>query len=102
MKKIALTFACSLALCMFALAWSPSTSAVAGGKGGNDKTTICHRTGSNSNPYVIITISNNALKAHIGDDAHPAKSGRTDHILDNHDGKCPTEDHPPDDCDTHK
>jgi hypothetical protein len=28
------------------------------------KTTICHRTGSATNPFVIITVSNNALPAH--------------------------------------
>jgi hypothetical protein len=28
------------------------------------KTTICHSTGSATNPYVTITVSNNALKAH--------------------------------------
>jgi hypothetical protein len=28
------------------------------------KTTICHRTSSNKNPWVVITVSNNALPAH--------------------------------------
>jgi hypothetical protein len=28
------------------------------------KTTICHRTGSKKNPWVVITVSNNALPAH--------------------------------------
>jgi hypothetical protein len=28
------------------------------------KTTICHRTGSQKNPWVVITVSNNALPAH--------------------------------------
>jgi hypothetical protein len=28
------------------------------------KTTICHRTGSKKNPFVVITVSNNALPAH--------------------------------------
>jgi hypothetical protein len=28
------------------------------------KTTICHRTGSASNPWVVITVSNHALPAH--------------------------------------
>jgi hypothetical protein len=32
--------------------------------GGAEKTTICHRTGSETNPWVEITVSNNALPAH--------------------------------------
>lgn len=28
----------------------------------NDKVTICHRTGSESNPWVIITVSESSLK----------------------------------------
>jgi len=28
------------------------------------KTTICHRTGSSKNPWVLITVSNNAVPAH--------------------------------------
>lgn len=39
---------------------SPAGAAPAG------KTTICHGTSSDTNPQVIITISNNALKAHLG------------------------------------
>lgn len=31
---------------------------------GSDRTTICHATGSESNPYVEITVSNSALAAH--------------------------------------
>src|SRR6266542_1562407 len=30
------------------------------------KTTICHRTESQKNPFVVITVSNNALPAHAG------------------------------------
>jgi hypothetical protein len=43
------------------------------------KTTICHATGSSTNPYVTITISNNALPAHArhqdGRDIIPAPAG---------------------------
>lgn len=43
------------------------------------KTTICHATGSATNPYVQITISDNALKAHArhqdGRDIIPAPAG---------------------------
>jgi hypothetical protein len=40
---------------------SPAGAAPAG------KATICHGTSSETNPQVIITISNNALYAHLGD-----------------------------------
>ena len=43
------------------------------------KTTVCHATGSAANPYVRITISDNALAAHRrhhdGDDVIPAPAG---------------------------
>ena len=43
------------------------------------KTTICHATGSETNPYVTITVSNNALPAHRahqnGEDISPAPGG---------------------------
>ena len=46
---------------------------------GNDKVTICHATGSESNPYVEITISENAVEAHRrhqdGRDVIPAPAG---------------------------
>ncbi|MBT2536495.1 hypothetical protein [Arthrobacter sp. ISL-69] len=35
----------------------------------NDKITICHATNSGSNPYLLETISLNALAAHVGDTA---------------------------------
>ena len=51
----------------------PNTHAKAG------KTTICHSTGSSTNPYVEITISDNALKAHArhhdGRNIIPAPAG---------------------------
>src|SRR5438552_1861437 len=37
---------------------APSASA-------ENRVTICHRTGSESNPYVVITIDENALPAHL-------------------------------------
>src|SRR5206468_1896234 len=42
-----------------------------------DKITICHATGSESNPYTEITISENALKGHDGHqgDIVPAPAG---------------------------
>jgi hypothetical protein len=50
-----------------------------------EKTTICHRTGSETNPYVEITVSNNALDAHR---THPPKDGRED-IIPAPAGGCP-------------
>lgn len=48
--------------------------------GGGEKITICHATGSETNPYVPITISLNALKAHMGhqheEDIIPANNGK--------------------------
>jgi hypothetical protein len=50
-----------------------------GGGGGGDKVTICHATHSDTNPYVEITISVNALAAHRshqdGEDIIPAPAG---------------------------
>jgi hypothetical protein len=37
-----------------------------GGGGGDDKITICHATGSSSNPYVQLTINKNGLNGHGG------------------------------------
>jgi hypothetical protein len=53
-----------------------------GGQGNENehgKVTLCHATGSETNPYVIITISKNALDAHLrhqdGEDIYPAPDG---------------------------
>lgn len=47
---------------------------------GGEKITICHATGSETNPYVPITISVNALNAHVGhqheEDIIPANNGK--------------------------
>ena len=37
-----------------------------GTTGDDEKVTICHRTGSQKNPFVTITVSRNALDAHLG------------------------------------
>jgi hypothetical protein len=44
--------------------------------------TICHRTGSSGNAFVVITPDNQSIiEAHIGPIAHPPKGGRTDFLL---------------------
>lgn len=59
-----------------------STVAMANPQESDDggKITICHATGSESNPYVPITISLNALNAHMGHQHHediiPANNGK--------------------------
>ena len=58
---------------------NPGTPGGGGGGGGggneNAKVTLCHATGSETNPYVVITISDNALDAHLnhqdGEDIYP-------------------------------
>jgi hypothetical protein len=45
-----------------------------------DRVGICHRTGSDTNPYVFIEVSRNAVPAHIGADAHPPLNGRADFL----------------------
>lgn len=44
------------------------------------KVSICHRTASDKNPYVLITVNQNAVDAHVGEGAHPAKNGREDYF----------------------
>ena len=76
-KKV---FAGAFALAMVAGMATPllSTGAVDAAPAG--KTTICHRTRSEKNPFVIITVSNNALAAHGAhdepDDVIPAGAGQ--------------------------
>ncbi|WP_034386478.1 hypothetical protein [Deinococcus sp. YIM 77859] len=47
---------------------------------GNDKVSLCHRTGSETNPYVSIMVSRNALNAH----------GEHGDVSASADGSCPT------------
>jgi hypothetical protein len=51
--------------------FNPSPSASA-----EDRVTICHRTGSETNPYVVITIDERALPAHLEHgDIYPVPPG---------------------------
>jgi len=65
------------AACLLALA--PAAGAVSAPSASKGKTTICHATGSAKNPYVRITVSDKALKAHRrhhdGRDIIPAPAG---------------------------
>ncbi|HJR26766.1 MAG TPA: hypothetical protein VJ804_14910, partial [Acidimicrobiales bacterium] len=57
-----------------------ASASPAGAQDGGPKITICHATGSASNPFVEITISVNAIPAHLnhqeGRDIIPAPGGR--------------------------
>ena len=52
-------------------------SASATGGGGNDKVTICHRTASETNPYVKITVDADSVDGDLGND-----NGQGDHYLE--------------------
>ena len=95
LRKVLLTViaAGALSTAPVALAGGPNDGNNDHGNKDNGKTTICHATGSETNPYVQITVSNNALAAHSrhqgGRDIIPApKEG------------CPPGERP-DDCEKH-
>jgi len=77
MKRIlAVLGVASLAL----LGATATASATDENSGGGEKITICHATGSETNPYVPITIDLHALNAHLGhqhdQDIIPANAGK--------------------------
>ena len=67
------------ALVAFALILAPATALATGGGHESHKTSICHRTASDTNPYVFITVDNSALPAHLSNlspkngPKHPAR-----------------------------
>ena len=48
-----------------AVAWGSPPNAASGQYQYENKVTICHHTGSETNPFVTITVSSNALPAHF-------------------------------------
>lgn len=72
MKRLFLTLAAVGAIFLAGTAQATATQ--------HAKVGICHRTASDSNPYVYIEVAQAAVKAHIGPNAHPPKSGRYDYF----------------------
>ena len=92
LRKVLLTViaAGALSTAPVALAGGPNDENNDHGNKDDGKTTICHATGSETNPYVQITVSNNALAA------HSRHQGGRDIIPAPEDGCPPGE--KPDDC----
>lgn len=77
MRRIA---AASAALTVGLVGGVTAVQAYATGGGNGDKVSICHRTASDTNPYVFITVASQAAaQAHIGNTAkgHFAKAWKT-------------------------
>jgi hypothetical protein len=100
LRKVLLTVvaAGALSTAPVALAGGPNDENNDHGNRDNGKTTICHATGSETNPYVQITVSDNALAA------HSRHQGGRDIIPAPEEG-CPPGEKPdcekPDDCEKH-
>ena len=74
MKRLALALALTFAAAGLA-------APVAATPGNPHKTTVCHRTASDSNPYVLITVDVASLPAHLNNlPGHPEKHGRNDFL----------------------
>lgn len=61
---LAMAVAAALMLAAVAAACPKGGSGINGG-GPKGKTTICHHTSSETNPWVTIRVSNSSLKAHV-------------------------------------
>ncbi len=63
------------------------------------KATICHGTASETNPYVLITVDEHALKAHFGPDGSGGESGHgfqnAPDVFPDEFGNCPDTSEPP-------
>jgi hypothetical protein len=86
MKRVLFALGLSMLLAPLANQLTPAASAQQVEKHpGHEPVTICHRTGSDSNPYVVITTDDAAIvEAHIGSEGnppHPPKDGRADFII---------------------
>ncbi len=62
-----------------------------------EKITICHATGSATNPYVEITVSKNAADGSLKDDTGVDHQGHAEDIIPAPAGGCPTPTKPPED-----
>ena len=86
MKRLLFALGLSMLLAPLAHQVTPTASAQVVKHPGHEAVTICHRTGSASNPYVVITTDDAAIvEAHIGsaeNPPHPPKSGREDFIIE--------------------
>ncbi|MFF1251390.1 hypothetical protein ACFVYC_02685 [Pseudarthrobacter sp. NPDC058329] len=70
----------ALGVASFSLLGATATAFASDESSGGEKITICHATGSETNPYVPVTISLNALNAHLGhqhgEDIIPGNDGK--------------------------
>jgi hypothetical protein len=84
MKKMML-LASMVAIATLMMAAAPALAQSEGDRSGG-KITICHRTGSETNPYVTITVDRNGLNGHGGHEGD---------IIPAPEGGCPGEEPPP-------
>jgi ABC-type sugar transport system substrate-binding protein len=64
-KRISLLLAVALTAVILLVAGTAGGAFALGSGGDDGKVTICHRTGSETNPWVQITVGVNALPAHL-------------------------------------
>lgn len=69
------TVAVFMSVAATALTVASGAAASSDGQEPPGKTTICHRTSSATNPFVLITVSNSSLPAHYGNGDFPYVPG---------------------------